>query len=79
MLSLHLVMSMVVLWFDKNKTACILWTMKILDPSFSKEAFNCELWEYIVLEVVDAYLSADNKVLKSWCLEAMCLLLYLLY
>jgi len=35
--------------------------MKILDPSFSMEAFKRELREYIVPEVVDAYLSADNK------------------
>ena len=72
-------MSMVVSWFNKNKTACILWTIKILDPSFLKEAFDCKLWEYIVPEVVDAYLSADNKALKLWCSEAVCLLLYLLY
>ena len=45
--------------------------MKILDPSFSMEAFERELREYIVPEVVDAYLSADNEALKSWCSEAV--------
>ena len=35
------------------------------------EAFERELREYIVPEVVDAYLSADNEALKSWCSEAV--------
>jgi len=45
--------------------------MKVLDPSFSMEAFERELREYIVPEVVDAYLSADNEALKLWCSEAV--------
>jgi hypothetical protein len=45
--------------------------MKTLDPSFSMESFKCELREYIVPEVVDAYLRTDNDVLKSWCSEAV--------
>ena len=43
----------------------------MLDPSFSMESFERELREYIVPEVVDAYLSADNEALKSWCSEAV--------
>ena len=35
------------------------------------ESFERELREYIVPEVVDAYLSADNEALKSWCSEAV--------
>ena len=45
--------------------------MKTLDPSFAMESFERELREYIVPEVVDAYLSADNEALKSWCSEAV--------
>jgi len=44
--------------------------MKGLDPAFNKEAFERELREYIVPEVVDAYLSADREALKEWCSEA---------
>lgn len=45
--------------------------MKNLDPSFSMESFERELREYIVPEVVDAYLSADQEALKAWCGEAV--------
>jgi len=76
--SLRSVTSTVASWFDENETARVLRTMKILDPSFSMEAFERELREYIVPEVVDAYLSADNEALKAWCSEAVRLLIFLL-
>ena len=44
--------------------------MKAIDPTFDREQFERELREYIVPEVVDAYLSADQKALKDWCSEA---------
>jgi mitochondrial import inner membrane translocase subunit TIM44 len=69
--SVRSVTSTVASWFDENETARVLRSMKILDPSFSMEAFERELREYIVPEVVDAYLSADNEGLKSWCSEAV--------
>ncbi|KAI0295357.1 import inner membrane translocase subunit tim44 [Multifurca ochricompacta] len=68
--SLRSVTSTVASWFDENETAQVLRSMKVLDPSFSMEAFERELREYIVPEVVDAYLSADNEALKLWCSEA---------
>ncbi|KAI9449783.1 mitochondria import inner membrane translocase TIM44 subunit [Russula earlei] len=68
--SLRSVTSTLASWFDENETARVLRSMKLLDPSFSMEAFERELREYIVPEVVDAYLSADNEALKSWCSEA---------
>lgn len=43
--------------------------MKSMDPSFSREAFEKELREYIVPEVVDAYLSADKEALREWCVR----------
>jgi len=69
--SLRSVTSTIASWFDENETARVLRSMKLLDPSFSMEAFERELREYIVPEVVDAYLSADNDALKSWCSEAV--------
>ena len=45
--------------------------MKNMDPDFSREGFERELREYIVLEVVDACLSTDREALKAWCGEAV--------
>jgi hypothetical protein len=70
-LSLRSVTSTVASWFDENETARVLRSMKILDPGFTMESFERELREYIVPEVVDAYLSADNESLKVWCSEAV--------
>ncbi len=47
--------------------------MKAMDPTFNREGFERELREYIVPEVVDAYLSADQEALKAWCGEAVSL------
>ena len=38
---------------------------KNIDPDFSGEGFGRELGERVVLEVVDAYLSADQKTSKA--------------
>ncbi|KII87472.1 hypothetical protein PLICRDRAFT_112524 [Plicaturopsis crispa FD-325 SS-3] len=57
-------------WFEENETAQVMRAMKALDPGFSAESFERELREYIVPEVVDAYLSADREALRKWCGEA---------
>ncbi|PBK72412.1 mitochondria import inner membrane translocase TIM44 subunit [Armillaria solidipes] len=57
-------------WFDENETAQVMRLMKAMDPTFNREGFERELREYIVPEVVDAYLSADQEALKAWCGEA---------
>jgi len=59
-------------WFDENETAQVQRLMKMLDPAFNHESFERELREYIVPEVVDAYLSTDQEALKAWCGEAVC-------
>ena len=41
--------------------------LKLLDGVLRARALR----EYIVPEVVDTYLSADNDALKSWCSEAV--------
>lgn len=58
-------------WFDENETAQVARLMKSMDPTFNRESFERELREYIVPEVVDAYLSADQEALKAWCGEAV--------
>ncbi|KZT27735.1 TIM44 subunit of mitochondria import inner membrane translocase [Neolentinus lepideus HHB14362 ss-1] len=57
-------------WFEETEFAQVMRTMKIMDPGFTREGFERELREYIVPEVVDAYLSADREALKKWCGEA---------
>jgi mitochondrial import inner membrane translocase subunit TIM44 len=64
-------------WFDENETAQVMRLMKALDPAFNRESFERELREYIVPEVVDAYLSADRESLQSWCGEAVRILGYI--
>lgn len=58
-------------WFEENEVAQVTRMMKGLDPNFSRELFERELREYIVPEVVDAYLSADREALTRWCSEAV--------
>ena len=58
-------------WFDENETARVTRLMRMMDPTFTREAFERELREYIVPEVVDAYLSADQEALQKWCGEAV--------
>lgn len=61
-------------WFDENETAQVMRLMKGMDPAFNREGFERDLREYIVPEVVDAYLSADQEALRAWCGEAVCAL-----
>ncbi len=58
-------------WFDENETAQVTRMMKAMDRNFSVESFSRELREYIIPEVVDAYISADRESLLAWCSEAV--------
>lgn len=58
-------------WFEENENAQVQRLMKYMDPSFTLDGFERELREYIVPEVVDAYLTADQEALKAWCGEAV--------
>lgn len=69
--SMRSVTSTIGSWFDENETAQVMRLMKALDPTFNRENFERELREYIVPEVVDAYLSADQEALREWCGEAV--------
>lgn len=51
--------------------------MKAIDPTFNMEGFERELREYIVPEVVDAYITADQEALKAWCSEAVRILCFI--
>ncbi|CAE6433104.1 unnamed protein product [Rhizoctonia solani] len=56
-------------WFDETETAQVTRVMRLMDPTFNMESFLRELREYIIPEVVDAYLSADREGLQQWCGE----------
>jgi mitochondrial import inner membrane translocase subunit TIM44 len=58
--------------FDETEQAQVIKLLKQIDPAFNQETFQRELREYIIPEVVDAYLSADKEALKVWCGEAVC-------
>ena len=67
--SLRSVTSTIGGWFDENESAQVHRYMKAMDPTFNIGTFERELREYIVPEVVDAYLSADREALQEWCGE----------
>ncbi|GJN90363.1 hypothetical protein Rhopal_003374-T1 [Rhodotorula paludigena] len=57
-------------WFDETETAKVTRWVKEMDPSFTQESFLRELREYIVPELVDAYVNADQPTLRQWTSEA---------
>lgn len=58
-------------WFDETETAKVAKWVKEMDPSFTQESFLRELRDYIVPELVDAYVNADQPTLRQWCSEAV--------
>ena len=69
--SIRSVTSTIGSFFDENEYALVVRQMRLLDPMFDRESFERELREYIVPEIVDAYLSADRESLKKWCGEGV--------
>lgn len=57
--------------FDETETAKVTRWVRDMDPTFTQESFLRELREYIVPELVDAYVNADQPTLRQWCSEAV--------
>lgn len=57
-------------WFEENETAQVVGAFRGLDPQFSMEAFQRDLREYVLPEVIDAYHGAARHLLRQWCSEA---------
>ncbi|EGG08314.1 uncharacterized protein MELLADRAFT_47868 [Melampsora larici-populina 98AG31] len=55
--------------FDETETAKVVRLIKEIDRDFEFDGFLRDLREYIVPEIVDAYVDADLKVLKLWTSE----------
>lgn len=58
-------------FFDETETAKVVRLIKEIDPEFEFDGFLRDLREYIVPEIVDAYVEADLKVLKLWTSEGV--------
>ncbi|PWY98125.1 Tim44-domain-containing protein [Testicularia cyperi] len=56
--------------FEENEFAKVTRHMKMMDPSFTVEAFQRDLREYIVPEIIDSYHGAARHLLRQWCGEA---------
>ncbi|ORY29113.1 hypothetical protein BCR39DRAFT_532661 [Naematelia encephala] len=56
---------------SESDMARVIKAIRAMDPAFRMDVWQRELKEYIVPEVVDAYLSADRDSLKEWMSEAM--------
>lgn len=57
-------------FFSETEQAKVVKQLKLMDPSFRLTDFQRTLTNYIVPEVVDAYMKNDAKVLKEWLSEA---------
>ncbi|CAH7672933.1 hypothetical protein BY996DRAFT_7512942 [Phakopsora pachyrhizi] len=57
-------------FFDETETAKVVRMIKEMDPEFEFDGFLRDLREYIVPEIVDAYVDCDFKSLKHWTSEA---------
>ncbi|KAL1876428.1 hypothetical protein VTK73DRAFT_9294 [Phialemonium thermophilum] len=57
-------------FFAENETATVIKKLRTMDPSFNVETFLRDLREYILPEVLDAYVKGDVETLKLWLSEA---------
>jgi import inner membrane translocase subunit TIM44 len=53
-------------FFAENETAMVIKKFREMDPSFQIEPFLQEMREYILPEVLDAYVKGDTTTLKLW-------------
>jgi import inner membrane translocase subunit TIM44 len=57
-------------FFAENETARVIKKFREMDPSFQLEPFLREMREYILPEVLDAYVKGDVETLKLWLSDA---------
>ncbi|KAJ9311795.1 hypothetical protein DTO271D3_7930 [Paecilomyces variotii] len=57
-------------FFAENETARVIKKFREMDPSFQLEPFLRDLREYILPEVLDAYVKGDVETLKLWLSDA---------
>lgn len=57
-------------FFAETESAKVYGQFKLMDPTFNSASFTKHLREYVVPEVLEAYVKGDEKVLKKWLSEA---------
>lgn len=57
-------------FFAENETAQVVKKFREMDPTFQMESFLREMREYILPEVLDAYVKGDVETLKLWLSDA---------
>jgi import inner membrane translocase subunit TIM44 len=57
-------------FFAENETARVIKKFREMDPSFQLEPFLRDMREYILPEVLDAYVKGDIETLKLWLSDA---------
>lgn len=53
-------------FFAENETAMVIKKFREMDPAFKMEPFLREMREYILPEVLDAYVKGDIETLRLW-------------
>lgn len=53
-------------FFAENETAMVIKKFREIDPNFQMEPFLRDMREYILPEVLDAYVKSDVETLKQW-------------
>ncbi|KAL8972565.1 MAG: hypothetical protein Q9197_002715 [Variospora fuerteventurae] len=53
-------------FFAENETAMVIKKFREMDPNFQVEPFLREMREYILPEVLDAYVKGDTETLRLW-------------
>lgn len=53
-------------FFAENETAMVIKKFREMDPSFQLEPFLQDMREYILPEVLDAYVKGDTETLNQW-------------
>lgn len=53
-------------FFAENETAMVIKKFREMDPTFQLEPFLRDMREYILPEVLDAYVKGDIETLKLW-------------
>ncbi|SCV04406.1 LAME_0H18184g1_1 [Lachancea meyersii CBS 8951] len=56
--------------FAETESARVMGQFKLMDANFNSETFMSHLREYVIPEVLEAYVKGDEKVLKQWFSEA---------
>ncbi|KAJ1530138.1 protein translocase subunit [Nowakowskiella sp. JEL0078] len=55
--------------FQESEQARVVKAFQSVDPSFNLEEFTSELAEFVVPDIMEAYLSGDAVLLEEWCSE----------